>query len=1641
MKKILLLFVCLLVLADISVAQRNIAVSNFFAGNSGCNLSASRNVSVGLENVSLTDDLSNIPFNLSYTINGGAAATDLGITVANLGPGQTFTYTFTIPANLSTPGAYNFVCYVSGLTGDADQTNDTTFTTVTNNNSVGGIVSANDTVCEGVNSGTLTLSGHTGAVQFWQSSLDGISWSNIGNGGSTTLNYSNLSDTTYYRARVKNGACAIDSSSNGIITVTPIPYLTSNLFTGTCTGGGFNYVPTSTVPGSTYTWSRDSVYHITPDSSSGIGNINETLFNDTTRYIYTYYNIVTTANGCSNSGETINVRVDIAIPSPASLISGTAGTDSVCQNTSNFTYSTTPSSLSFTDTVAWYTWSYDGLGANEAPSFPLDPTPFTSWLSTGIYFSSTATSGNLFVQASNYCGSGIASPPFPIDVDTAAFAIAAGPDSTCQSFTPTPILLSGASVGGPAGIGGTWSVVLGSGTFNDSISTTMPDTVQFTPTPGFVGPIILRLTTDEPPGVCGATFTDRLIRVDTAAIAISGGPDNACQAAIPAAIPLNGASVGGPFGTDVSWSIFLGGGSLSYTGPTTMPDTVTYTPAPNFAGVVTLQLITSDPGTPCGPVIATRIINIDSFVVVTAGVDTTICAGSSYTLAGTRGGGATASTWTTTGDGTFNDSSLVNAIYTPGVADTTNGTVILIITTDDPAGACSFAIDSMTMTIEPQPLVSAGADDSICAGSNYTLMGSYGGSTTSITWTTSGDGTFSDSSQVAATYTPGINDTTNGSVYLIITTNDPAGICTAVVDTMLLTITTPAIVSAGSDTSVCFGSTYTLAGTIAGSTVSITWTSAGDGVFSDSSLVNAIYTPGATDLVNGSVILVITTNDPIGPCNVVVDSMLLTIDTLPIVNAGLDNVICSGSSYTLSGLIGGSATSATWTTLGDGSFNTATLLNAVYTPGANDITNGTVNLVLTTNDPNGACTAITDTVELTVSAPPTILVTDPAAVCQPLTVDISAPAVTVGSSPGLTFNYYTNAAATIHVVDSSAITATGTYYIVGSTGLGCRDTAAVNVIVNLAAVGGIASNDALVCSGNNADTIFLTNYVGAIQQWQSSTDGGMNWMNIANATDQLAYSNITVTTWYRAMLSATCASAVSEEARITVDPNALSVGGTLSANDTVCSGNNSGTITLTGYLGTVLRWEYTTDGGNTWVYINNTDTIHNYSNIAITTVFRAVVQNSVCGAAYSSNDTITTTLSSDAGFVVGATPGCPNVTSGILTLSGHAGSVLGWQYSLDGGNNWNDTLITTDSLQYSNLSDTIFYRAVVQALGCFVDTSSAAAVVVYPSPFASFTADTVCLGSTTNFTNNSTVAAGFIQFNQWDFGDNNTSLAPASAHVYPALGVYSASLIAISNFGCTDTAIVNVTVDTLPNVQITASSSLAFCCGGSVTLTAPSGYTYLWAGSLATTQSIDVNNCAASGTYQVTVTDTVGGCSNTSSVAVVIFPLPNINAGNDTTISKGGSLLLNAQGGIVYSWLPVTDLSNSGLANPVAAPQTTTSYTLTGTDNNGCVNADTIVITVLADINNIIVTNLLTTNGDGYNDYWIISDLESYPGTEVIVINREGQQVYYSSYYDNSWDGTNKNGKMVPDGTYYYFIKFPNSDKVYKGPITILNEK
>ena len=75
----------------------------------------------------------------------------------------------------------------------------------------------------------------------------------------------------------------------------------------------------------------------------------------------------------------------------------------------------------------------------------------------------------------------------------------------------------------------------------------------------------------------------------------------------------------------------------------------------------------------------------------------------------------------------------------------------------------------------------------------------------------------------------------------------------------------------------------------------------------------------------------------------------------------------------------------------------------------------------------------------------------------------------------------------------------------------------------------------------------------------------------------------------------------------------------------------------------------------------------------------------------------------------------------------------------------------------------------------------------------------------------------------------------------------------------------------------------------------------------------------------------------------------------------------------------------------------------------------------------LIVPEGFTPNGDNYNDVFKIEGIENYPGNEIKIFNRWGNQVFEMVEYDNSWDGTQNVGTDVvgdklPTGTYYYIL-------------------
>ena len=87
-----------------------------------------------------------------------------------------------------------------------------------------------------------------------------------------------------------------------------------------------------------------------------------------------------------------------------------------------------------------------------------------------------------------------------------------------------------------------------------------------------------------------------------------------------------------------------------------------------------------------------------------------------------------------------------------------------------------------------------------------------------------------------------------------------------------------------------------------------------------------------------------------------------------------------------------------------------------------------------------------------------------------------------------------------------------------------------------------------------------------------------------------------------------------------------------------------------------------------------------------------------------------------------------------------------------------------------------------------------------------------------------------------------------------------------------------------------------------------------------------------------------------------------------------------------------------------------------------------------------MVSNLFTPNGDGINDTWYLQDIQKFPDNEVKVYNIYGMEVFSKKGYANDWTGT-FNGADLPDGTYFYVLRFENSETIIKGSLDILRNK
>ncbi|HJT74713.1 MAG TPA: MBG domain-containing protein, partial [Chitinophaga sp.] len=294
------------------------------------------------------------------------------------------------------------------------------------------------------------------------------------------------------------------------------------------------------------------------------------------------------------------------------------------------------------------------------------------------------------------------------------------------------------------------------------------------------------------------------------------------------------------------------------------------------------------------------------------------------------------------------------------------------------------------------------------------------------------------------------------------------------------------------------------------------------------------------------------------------------------------------------------------------------------------------------------------------------------------------------------------------------------------------------------------------------------------------------------------------------------------------------------------------------------------------------------------------------------------------------------------------------------------------------------------------------------------------------------------------FSTNNTQVISVNgniAHVGVAGSVtITASQAGDNNYEPAQVVTQTIEVSAWSAPVITAQGNTTFCTGGTVTLQSSEAPVYEWYrdGSRvanAAGRSLTVNE---SGNY--TVKAIYGNFSVTSSaVSVIVNPLPDadVQLTGESTISKGETVRLIASGGSSYAWSPVAGLSDAQSAETDARPATTTTYQVTITNNEGCSVTKEITITVKDDYQ-LEATNILTPNGDGKNDLWIVKNIDMYPQNEVKIYDRAGRLIYRQQGYTNNWNGT-VNGQRLAEGTYYYIIDLGDNKPKFKGFITIIH--
>lgn len=478
--------------------------------------------------------------------------------------------------------------------------------------------------------------------------------------------------------------------------------------------------------------------------------------------------------------------------------------------------------------------------------------------------------------------------------------------------------------------------------------------------------------------------------------------------------------------------------------------------------------------------------------------------------------------------------------------------------------------------------------------------------------------------------------------------------------------------------------------------------------------------------------------------------------------------ICAGQSAILTGTGGGTY-----------AWNTGSTANPLSVTPA-------VTTSYTVTVTNGGCTG-SAVATVTVNPLPVLVITNPAGVCAPGPVDITAAAVTAGSTGGGTLTYWTDAAATISLASPSAIAVSGTFYIQSTTFAGCTDIAPVTTTINPPPIS-TAGPDITICTGGIAN-LGGTATAGDTYAWSpgtglSSTTASNPTVTLTNGGVASIISSYTVTTTNSA---SGCTS--TDVVVVTVDAVATANAG---SPQSVCAGNG---ITLAGAIGGSASGG--TWSGGTGTYSPNNTTLNavytpSAAEFAAGTVTLTLTTNDPTGPCTFASSNVTFTFFQNPVVSFPIVPaGCPVHCVQFTDASTVGGGdvIVSWLWTFGEGG---PADITQNPMNCYELSG--FYDVgltVTSNNGCSSTLLMPAFVQVYPKPVAEFSptpnpASLLNPVITLQDGSSSDVISWLYYFGDGDSIGYTTS---SPTHTYPdvASSTYLASLYVANIYGCLDT--------------------------------------------------------------------------------------------------------------------------------------------------------------------------------------------------------------------------------------------------------------